>query len=87
MYLSSIAFAQNALVRSGPMLGYSSMKEVGIWIQLEKEAEVKVRYWPVSNEKDKKETAISKKPKREFIYLSTHSRGKPRNKIQLRDHC
>lgn len=60
LYLSSIAFAQNALVRSGPMLGYSSMKEVGIWIQLEKEAEVKVRYWPVSNEKDKKETAIAK---------------------------
>ncbi|QNL21312.1 alkaline phosphatase family protein [Hyphobacterium sp. CCMP332] len=60
LYLSSIAFAQNALVRSGPMLGYSSMKEVGIWIQLEKEADVKVRYWPATNEKEKKETAMVK---------------------------
>ncbi len=60
LYFPSIALAQEPIVRSGPMLGYSSMKEVGIWIQLEKEAEVRAQYWPVANKNDKKQTATVK---------------------------
>lgn len=32
-------------LKSGPMLGYSDLKEVMIWVQTESEKEVKIRYW------------------------------------------
>jgi alkaline phosphatase D len=35
----------SAQIKSGPMLGYSEMKEVLVWIQTEKSAEVSLRYW------------------------------------------
>ena len=34
-----------AELQSGPMLGYSGMREVAIWVQTKKEAEVQVEYW------------------------------------------
>lgn len=37
--------AQHPLLHSGPMLGYSEMKEVMIWVQTKQPAKVKVRYW------------------------------------------
>ena len=46
-----IAGAQDAkidpkdVLSSGPMLGYSAMREVMIWAQTEQEAEVKIIYW------------------------------------------
>ena len=41
--------AQQSLLQSGPMLGYSEMKEVMIWIQTKKTADVKIAYWPKEN--------------------------------------
>ncbi len=41
-------FAQKELLQSGPMLGYSEMLEVAIWVQLNNEADVKISYWPVN---------------------------------------
>jgi alkaline phosphatase D len=40
-------FLQNAYaqIKSGPMLGYSDMKEVLLWVQTEKAAKVKFCYW------------------------------------------
>ncbi|MEY3053181.1 MAG: hypothetical protein RLY31_2966 [Bacteroidota bacterium] len=35
-----------SLLQSGPMLGYSEMKEVLIWVQTNREASVQVEYWP-----------------------------------------
>jgi alkaline phosphatase D len=32
-------------IKSGPMLGYSDMREVMLWIQTEKAAKVKIAYW------------------------------------------
>jgi len=32
-------------IKSGPMLGYSEMKEVLIWVQTEKAAKVEIKYW------------------------------------------
>ncbi len=32
-------------IKSGPMLGYSEMKEVLIWVQTEKSAKVEIKYW------------------------------------------
>ena len=37
-----VVFAQ---IKSGPMLGYSEMKEVLIWVQTEKAAQVSIHYW------------------------------------------
>lgn len=38
--------AQNAGIKSGPMLGYSTMKEVLIWVQTTDDAKVLINYWP-----------------------------------------
>ena len=40
------AFSQ---IKSGPMLGYSEMKETLIWIQTEKSSKVEIKYWPKDN--------------------------------------
>ena len=37
--------AQKELLMSGPMSGYSTMKECGIWLQTKESAEVKIQYW------------------------------------------
>ena len=35
----------NAQIKNGPMVGYSEMKEVMLWVQTEKPAKVKFVYW------------------------------------------
>lgn len=45
--------AQNELLQSGPMVGYSEMREVMLWVQTKKAAEVKINY---TNKADKKDT-------------------------------
>jgi alkaline phosphatase D len=42
LFLSVSAFSQ---IKSGPMLGYSEMKEVLLWIQTEKSEKVRFEYW------------------------------------------
>lgn len=37
--------AQRSKLQSGPMLGYSEMKEVIIWLQTKEAAEVQISYW------------------------------------------
>lgn len=37
--------AQTNLLQSGPMTGYSTMREVQIWVQTTEEAEVQILYW------------------------------------------
>jgi alkaline phosphatase D len=39
-------FGQQSLLQSGPMVGYSSMREVPVWVQLKAPALVKIAYWP-----------------------------------------
>lgn len=48
--------AQNSNLQSGPMLGYSEMREVAIWVQTKKPAKVKIKYWDKSNTSKKYET-------------------------------
>lgn len=38
--------AQHALLQSGPMLGYSQMREVMLWVQTTGPASVQFTYWP-----------------------------------------
>lgn len=41
-----------AQVKSGPMLGYTEMTEVMIWIQLEKPGTLNLTYWPTNTPKN-----------------------------------
>ena len=53
--LSSIS-AQEELLQSGPMVGYSTMREVMLWVQTKSKAEVKIVYWDIKNPSKKFET-------------------------------
>lgn len=50
--------AQNSLLQSGPMLGYSEMREVVLWVQTTEAAEVQFAYWP---ENDKAAISLTEK--------------------------
>lgn len=39
-------------LKSGPMLGYNTMREVGIWVQLENQGYVSIKYWPAGNDNE-----------------------------------
>ncbi len=43
--LSHSLLAQNPLLKSGPMVGYSTMKEVLLWVQTTESAQVEITYW------------------------------------------
>ncbi len=38
-------YSQSALLQSGPMVGYSTMREVMLWLQTTEAAKVKIEYW------------------------------------------
>lgn len=44
-FIIQYTFAQEELLQSGPMLGYSGFREVLIWVQTTEEAEVKIGYF------------------------------------------
>ncbi len=48
---TSAIVAQKTFLQSGPMVGYAEMREVMLWVQTNKPATVKIKYW----EKDKPE--------------------------------
>lgn len=48
LIVNSVVFAQD-LVQSGPMVGYSTMREVLLWVQTTKEAEVHFEYYEKEN--------------------------------------
>lgn len=45
LFIPLLSFSQKKLLQSGPMVGYSEMLEVAIWVQTKKSASVKIRYW------------------------------------------
>lgn len=50
---SNPVFANSDNLQSGPMLGYSEMRESLLWVQTKKEAKVKVVYWDIENPNEK----------------------------------
>lgn len=42
---STMVFGQKDYLQSGPMLGYSEMREVQIWVQTSTSAAVQIKYW------------------------------------------
>jgi alkaline phosphatase D len=63
--ISNIIFSQNELLQSGPMLGYSEMREAVVWVQTKKEAEVKVMYSDTQNPTQKSWTNSVKTSKKD----------------------
>lgn len=49
---TSFLFGQADLLQSGPMLGYSEMREVALWVQTKAGAEVRFSYWNLTTPKD-----------------------------------
>lgn len=62
-FLFSKAFAQADLLQAGPMLGYSAWREVLIWAQTKKEANVHFEYWEKGNpqSRQKSDKVLTKK--------------------------
>ena len=50
LVLSQSVFAQQELLQSGPMLGYSGFREVMIWVQTTSQASVKIGYFKSGEE-------------------------------------
>jgi alkaline phosphatase D len=48
LFLTS-GFSQKTLLQSGPMVGYSEMKEAVIWLQTKENASVKIEYFALDN--------------------------------------
>lgn len=56
-------FASGPGIKSGPMLGYSEMRESIVWIQTEKDAKVEMEYFDIENPKIKFRSNIVKTDK------------------------
>lgn len=48
LLICNVAIGQN-LIQSGPMNGYSEMREVKVWVQMNGECEVEMHYWDLAN--------------------------------------
>lgn len=68
--VTTATFSQKSLLQSGPMLGYSEMREVALWVQTKQTANVKIKYTNREDPSDshftnevltKKETAFTAK--------------------------
>jgi alkaline phosphatase D len=57
----------SAQIKSGPMLGYSEMKEVLLWVQTEKAAEVSIHYWEKGDKTIHKTDPIKTEKSQAFI--------------------
>ena len=55
----SYSFAQKPAIRSGPMPGYTHLREAAIWLQTTEAAQVQLNYWPVNEPAKKKTTATA----------------------------
>lgn len=53
LFAHTVAFAQ---LQSGPMVGYSEMREVLLWVQTKQAAKVKIVYWEQGNPTQKMNT-------------------------------
>ncbi len=56
-------FAQKEKLQSGPMVGYSTMKEVLLWVQTTEPAEVHFEYWNIKTPTEKVKTSSIKTSK------------------------
>ncbi len=52
LFISLVSLkAQAELLAAGPMVGYSTMKEVALWVQTKEHAHVRIEYWTIDDPK------------------------------------
>lgn len=56
--MSSTCWSQK--IASGPMVGYSTMREVGVWVQTDKKAEIRLLFWPKGSHAKPKTSPVVK---------------------------
>ncbi len=69
LLVSSFTLAQKNLLNAGPMVGYSQMREVALWVQLNAPAKVQIKYWDKS-EVSKQYFTNAVKTKKESAYTA-----------------
>jgi alkaline phosphatase D len=60
LVLAQIGHSQSKQLQSGPMVGYSEMREVALWLQTKEPARVKIAYWNLTNPSDISFTEVVK---------------------------
>ncbi len=74
-------FAQKTLLQSGPMVGYSEMREVALWVQTTQAAKVKFVYWDGQNPAQKFQTAeVSTVPEKAHAVTAIAGKVQPGKK-------
>lgn len=56
LFLWSYYYSNGQNVIAGPMVGYSAMMEVGLWVQLDGPAKISYKYWPLDRPDQVQET-------------------------------
>lgn len=75
--------AQNNLLQSGPMVGYSDMMEVKLWAQTNAPAQVAIRYWEKGKPETKWKTDVVKtKKETAFVAHLIADQVKPTRKYE-----
>ncbi len=49
LFVVNLLYPQSVKLQSGPMVGYSEMREVALWLQTTQPAKVKISYWDKEN--------------------------------------
>lgn len=70
IFINQVSWSQQDLLRSGPMVGYSEMKEVAVWIQLKEAAEVFMEY-QIEGDPSKVFRTKTYRPEKEKAYCAT----------------
>ncbi|HBH48778.1 MAG TPA: phosphodiesterase [Bacteroidales bacterium] len=82
--LTTLLNAQS-LLQSGPMLGYSELREVAIWVQTTNSANVYIEYWqPHEPEKKYTTSDITTEKEKAFTAILIADQVEPGNRYQYR---
>ena len=82
-FLSFPLLAQSDLVQSGPMTAYSNMREVLLWVQTTRPADVYFTYWDIKNPTEKLKTqTVQTVENNAFIGKVTISKLEPSQKFE-----
>lgn len=55
---SHLIYGQSSNLRSGPLVGYSTAREVAVWLQTKSSSQVQLRYWPQQTPKTVTKTSL-----------------------------
>jgi len=83
-FFTLAAVAQNPLLQSGPMVGYSTMAEVLLWVQTTEATTAQVEYWEAGSEQVFTTELVSTRANEAFIAKLIANKVKPGKHYQYR---